>query len=143
MRQLKLRWAEKYNVRVDTESEVQITLPTAKADSGGKVASIRGWALKRKKQVRFKQQSFKRCIQDWSKVGKNANPTEVSLNTRAMTNNRRECTYSLGPTLYYMRVTSQHTDFSKQGSREIAEKDECLKHIVKEIEIQKIKDNTL
>lgn len=59
-----------------------------------------------------------------------------------MTNNRRECTYSLGPTLYYIRVTSQSKDFSKQGSREIAEKDECLKHIVKEIEIQKIKDNT-
>lgn len=71
MRQLKLRWAEKYNVRVDTESEVQITLPTAKADSVGKIGSIRGWALKRKQQVRFKQQLFKRCIHDWSKVGKN------------------------------------------------------------------------
>lgn len=64
---VKLRWAEKYIVRVDTESEEQITLPKVQADSGGKVASTRGWALKKKKkQVRFKQQLFERCIQDWS-----------------------------------------------------------------------------
>lgn len=148
---VKLRWAEKCNKH---ESEEQITVPTALSDSGGKGASTSGWALKKeKKQVRFKQHVrnyLNDVFKTGAKVGKKANPAEVALNMRTLTNDRGERFFAAQDCLkpsqiisyFYKLTSSQSKDSSKQGSREIAKKeeDEYLEHVIRKIEIQKIKD---
>lgn len=84
-----------------------------------------------------------------AEVGRKANPAEVALNMRALTNDRGERIFAAQDCLkpsqiisYFSRLTSQSKDSSKQGSREIAEEedDEYLEHVIREIEIQEIKD---